>query len=82
MDISDHTPEAHHEALTPMTKAELQKSHDALARFLVHLCRFSDNRIPTHGVRMPEVEEHYQGARKLIKRAGFKYAPPSVTPND
>lgn len=54
-----------------MTKAELQKSHDAMARFLVSLCRFSD--IHWGGRRTGDTERRYQRALKLIKRAGFKY---------
>ena len=57
-----------------MIKAELQKSHDAMAKFLVHLCRFSDVRLG--GCRTVTVEGHYQKALRLIKRAGFKYSDP------
>lgn len=56
-----------------MTKAQLQKSHDAMAKFLVALCKHSDTKY--RGYREPKVEDNYQTARKLIKRAGFKYEP-------
>lgn len=56
-----------------MTKAELQKSHDAMVKFLTHLCKFSDEH--WLGYREPICEEHYQKARRLIKQAGVKYAP-------
>lgn len=52
-----------------MTKAELQKSHDAMARFLVERCRESDK----WAMRSPQVERVYIKARKLIEQAGFKY---------
>jgi len=56
-----------------MTKAELQKSHDAMAKYLVYLCRFSD--VKWNGYRDDDCEKHYLRARGLIKRAGFKYDP-------
>lgn len=54
-----------------MTKAELQKSHDAMAKYLIYLCRFSD--VHWGGRREGDTEKHYQRALRLIKQAGFKY---------
>lgn len=59
-----------------MTKAELQKSHDAMARYIKFLCHNSDTRHAGH--RTENCEKHYQKARKLLKRAGFKYEPPAA----
>jgi hypothetical protein len=64
-----------------MTETELQKSHDAMARFLLYLCRYSDAYIGEcnrYSGRTVEVEEHYQKARRLIKRAGFSYNPSKI----
>jgi hypothetical protein len=63
-----------------VTKLELQKSHDAMARFLVALCRFSD--VVHNGYRSAKTEEHYLKARRLLKRAGAKYQPPKQGLND
>ena len=51
----------------------LKKSHDAMAHYLIYLCRFSDEE--WHGKRTEKVEEHYRQARELITQAGFKYDP-------
>ena len=47
-----------------MTKAELQKSHDDMVRFLLHLLKFSDER--HNGYRTAAVEAHYQFLMWLI----------------
>ena len=57
-----------------MTKAEMKKSHDAMARFLKALCLSSDTK--WNGSREPKAEANYQKALKLLKGAGFKYEPP------
>jgi hypothetical protein len=51
-----------------MTKAELKKSHDAMARFLIKLCRHND--ASWYGA-----SDEYRQARKLIEKAGMKYKP-------
>jgi len=56
-----------------VTKADLKKSHDEMAKFLLYLCRFSD--IEHDAYRTGTTERHYQRARRLIKRAGLKYDP-------
>lgn len=61
-----------------MTRAELQKSHDAMTRFLKSLCRYSDT--VYRGYRSETAEENYQKARRLLKRAGVKYEPPKFKP--
>lgn len=57
-----------------MTKADLRSSHDAMARFIKHLCRFSDTYYNGH--RSSTVDKHYRRARRLLKKAGIKYQPP------
>lgn len=56
-----------------MTKAQLKKSHDAMARFILSLCRFSDT--AWHGQRDTHVEKQHLRARRLLKNAGVKYEP-------
>ena len=51
----------------------LQKSHDAMVRFLIHLCRVSDEQ--WGGYRDEPTDKRYKRARRLIKQAGFKYEP-------
>lgn len=55
-----------------MTKAELEKQHAAMARFLIVLCRNSDK----FERRLRGAEKHYQRAMRLIKAAGYTYKPP------
>jgi hypothetical protein len=57
-----------------MTPAELRKSHDRMAQFLLHLLVFSDKK--GHAKRTPIVEVHYQQALMLVRKAGLKYDPP------
>lgn len=54
-----------------MTKAQVQKSHDAMAKFLIKLCRHSDDK--WNGRRKADCNKDYNLARKLIKAAGFPY---------
>jgi hypothetical protein len=54
-----------------MTKAELQKSHDSMAKFLAELCRFSDEMYG--GYRTGDCDRHYRKAVRLLKRAGHEY---------
>lgn len=55
-----------------MTKADIKKTHDAMARFLIGLCVYSDK----YGLnRSSDAERRYRTARRLIRRAGFKYEP-------
>ena len=56
-----------------MTNAELKRSHDAMARFLIRVCRDSDERFS--GNRSDIAQRHYNVARRLIKQAGMKYEP-------
>jgi hypothetical protein len=60
-----------------MTKAELQKSHDDMARFLIELCRYSDEH--WYGLRDPETNKRYLKAVRLLKRAGQEYKARPVT---
>lgn len=56
-----------------MTKAQLKKSHDAMARFIRSLCRRSDK---VHGAdRSPYTEKSYRRALRLLKNAGVHYKP-------
>lgn len=52
---------------------DLKKSHDAMARFLIGLCRLSD--VQWKGQRTAATNIRYRQARRLIKQAGFKYEP-------
>lgn len=56
-----------------MTKAELKKSHDAMARFLKSLCEFSDKECGAN--RNPDTERRYKKARRLLRNAGVNYDP-------
>ena len=51
----------------------LKKTHDAMAHFLIELCRLSDEE--WKGLRTKRTEQHYKRARQFIKQAGFKYEP-------
>ena len=53
---------------------QLRRSHDAMARFLLSLLKFSDKKGMAQ--REPAVERHYQRALKLVRRAGFEYEEP------
>lgn len=55
-----------------MTKAELKKSHDAMARFIVELCRYSD-RMYGDSHRGTKTKQHYARAMRLLNCAGIKY---------
>lgn len=59
------------------TKVQLKKSHDAMARFLVSLCRDSDERL-IH--RTDEAQRQYDRAQRLIRAAGLKYDKPPMSP--
>jgi len=52
---------------------DLKESHDAMARYLIHLCRIGDEQ--WNGQRTDSAEKNYQRARQLIEQAGFKYEP-------
>jgi hypothetical protein len=54
-----------------MNKAELKKSHDAMAVLLRGLCQYSDDYY--NGRREMETERRYQKAKRLLRRAGFPY---------
>ena len=58
-----------------MTKEQLKKSHDTMARFLVYLCRESDDQETAGIPRTSKAEKKYERARRLIRSAGFKYEP-------
>lgn len=58
-----------------MTKAEIKKSHDAMANFLVKLARYSDTIYS--GNRSEAGQKHYLSALRLIRKAGFKYTQPN-----
>lgn len=58
------------------TKAELKKSHDAMAKFLVEICDQSD-RVYGPARRHSRVSKAYRKAIRLIEAAGFKYPPHS-----
>jgi hypothetical protein len=49
------------------------KTHDAMAKFLIGLCRLSD--VQWKGQRTADTNERYKRARQLIEQAGFKYKP-------
>lgn len=54
-----------------MNKAELKKSHDAMAVFIQGLCQYSDDYY--NGRRTPDVERRYQKAIRLLRRAKLPY---------
>ena len=51
--------------------ADLRKSHDEMAQFLLRMLRYSDS--AWKGKRVKIVEAHYQEALRLVKQAGFAY---------
>lgn len=57
----------------PETKATIKSQRDAMARLLLALCKQSDTLYG--GQRQPATEKYYQTARRLLRRAGFKYEP-------
>ena len=60
-----------------MTKAELVKSHDAMAQFIRGLCKRSD--VVWGGNREPITDRHYRRALRLLKQAGFPYKSVALT---
>ena len=53
-----------------MTKTELKKSHDSLAKFVLHLVRTSDRiNVP----RSLRAQKNYERALRVLKQAGIKY---------
>jgi hypothetical protein len=61
-----------------MTKTELQKLNSDMVKFLIGLCRLSDDYWSAN--RTPDTERRYQKARRLIARAGHKYEPSAKKP--
>jgi hypothetical protein len=55
---------------------ELRMTHDAMARFLLQMLKYSDKEWRSKRTRI--VEKHYQEALRLVRRAGLKYEPPKA----
>ena len=55
------------------TKADIKRTHDEMARFLIELCAYSDSAWGSS--RTADTKRRYNKARRLIRRAGFKYEP-------
>ncbi len=57
---------------------KLRRTHDAMARFLLKMLKFSDDDRTWAGRRVPVVEKQYQQALRLVREAGLTYEPPPV----
>jgi hypothetical protein len=58
-----------------MTKSDIKKTSDEMAKLLIKLCRYSDG--AWLGNRSKRAETDYKKARRLIRQAGFEYEPKS-----